>query len=327
MLGWVQFLLWGLCTPITLSFQGLIHSLPASSVRVCVCVCQFPPVLRQRVPGDPTLLVQPQLLVGSAGLPHPDPTLAGWGQVAAAGTCSGSSLLASGSFSCGRVFGCLGLAAPLSYSDGSGQFDGDTGLRGSVRSCGRRRCLEFFPGQSSVLPPPGFPSVKPSVSFFLCILLLPPLLYLAVLLFLLLGFLLLFLFLLHQLLLLFLLWLHFFLFLLCLCILFFSVPVSSFTLSLTPLPPFPASAASFNPPLPSSFSSSFLLLFVITGYSLDVVYHLDLMDADDSDPSSLPPHTSSPVFSALMCSFPLLSSGSSGELWICVLRLWVLSVV
>ena len=40
---------------------------------------QFPPVLCQGVVGDPASLVQLQLLLVPASLPHPDPTLAGSG--------------------------------------------------------------------------------------------------------------------------------------------------------------------------------------------------------------------------------------------------------
>ena len=94
---------------------------------------QFQLVLHQGVAGGPALF-QPQLLSGSAGFLHPDPTLAGWGWVAATADCSGDSLLTLDSFSCRQVEGvpmvsrCLGLATHLLNSDGSGELDGITGL-------------------------------------------------------------------------------------------------------------------------------------------------------------------------------------------------------
>ena len=57
------------------------------------------------VVGDPTLLVQLQLLLVTAGFLKSSPTLVGCSQVAVTATCSGSHFLALGSFSCGRVEG------------------------------------------------------------------------------------------------------------------------------------------------------------------------------------------------------------------------------
>ena len=87
----------GAATPAGVTHSTHSHVMWSTSFVPCFGwpgLSQFPPVLGQGVAGDPALLCRPQLLLGTAGLPHPDPTLVRWGLVVAPAAFYDSSLLA-----------------------------------------------------------------------------------------------------------------------------------------------------------------------------------------------------------------------------------------